>query len=61
MKLSKLELVIVDNDKILHRNSNDHTKIECPICNRKVTPYWESRYNGIRASCETCGINWAES
>jgi len=61
MKPSKLELVIVDNGKTLHRNLNDHAKIECPICNREVTPYWESRYNGIRASCETCEINWVES
>jgi len=57
----KLQLVIVDNGKIMHRNLNDHAKIECPICDGKITPYWEPRYNGIRATCEICEINWAES
>ncbi|MEE9242402.1 MAG: hypothetical protein V3U12_04530 [Nitrosopumilaceae archaeon] len=57
----KLQLVIVDNGKIIHRNLNDHAKIECPICDRKITPYWEPRYNGIRATCDICGINWQES
>ena len=33
----------------------------CIVCGREVTSYWESLYNGMRASCKNCGINWAES
>lgn len=45
----------------LHQNINDHEKIECPICTREIKPYWEPRYSGIRATCDVCEINWAES
>jgi hypothetical protein len=58
---SVVHLVVKDNEKTVHCNANDHEKIECPICNREIQPYWESRYNGIRATCEICEINWAES
>ena len=47
--------------KILHKNDGDHKKVQCPICNQEIEPYWEPRYNGIRASCTACGINWQES
>ena len=33
----------------------------CIICGREVESFWESRYRGIRASCDNCEINWAES
>jgi hypothetical protein len=33
----------------------------CIICGREVESFWESRYKGIRASCDNCEINWAES
>ena len=33
----------------------------CIVCGREVTSYWEPLYNGIRATCKNCGINWAES
>ncbi len=48
-------------DKVVHENINDHQIVECPICNREIEPYWEPRYNGIRATCDVCGINWQES
>ena len=47
--------------RILHKNEVDHKIIHCPICNRKIQPYWEPRYNGVRATCSVCGINWQES
>jgi len=43
--------------KVVHENINDHQKVECPICNSEVKSYWESRYNGIRATCDMCGTN----
>lgn len=46
--------------KILHQNIHDHEAIECPICSGETLPYWEPKYNGIRATCTRCGINWAE-
>ncbi|QLH07465.1 hypothetical protein C5F50_10580 [Nitrosopumilus ureiphilus] len=52
---------ITSNGKILHLNKYDHQLVECPICNQEIQPYWESRYNGIRAKCDECGVNWAES
>jgi len=58
---SKFEFVLKIKNKILHENLNDHEKIECSICNREIIPYWEPRYSGIRATCTTCGVNWAES
>ncbi len=33
----------------------------CIICGTEVESFWEPRYKGIRASCEICEINWAES
>lgn len=33
----------------------------CIICGREVESYWEARYKGVRASCDNCEINWAES
>jgi hypothetical protein len=31
----------------------------CPYCLRLLErPYWESRYNGIRAKCKTCEVIW---
>ncbi len=61
MNPSAVHIVVKDNEKTVHCNANDHEKIECPICNGEIQPYWESRYNGIRATCEICEINWAES
>ncbi|GFN39749.1 MAG: conserved hypothetical protein [Marine Group I thaumarchaeote] len=48
-------------NKVLHKNIGDHEKIECPVCNREIIPYWEPRYNGVRGTCNICGVNWAES
>jgi len=53
--------IFFSKNKIVHQNIDDHEKIECPICNREIVPYWESRYNGVRATCKVCGINWQES
>ena len=33
----------------------------CIICGREVESFWEPSYKGIRASCDNCEINWAES
>jgi len=33
----------------------------CIICGREVDSFWEPSYKGIRASCDNCEINWAES
>lgn len=33
----------------------------CIICGREVKAYWEARYKGVRAACNKCEINWAES
>ena len=33
----------------------------CIICGREVDSYWDTRYNGVRAACNNCEINWAES
>ena len=48
-------------NKVVHQNNDDHETVECPICNREIKPYWESRYNGVRATCSVCEINWQES
>lgn len=61
MTNSMFKKIVKSNGKTVHDNQNDHTKIECPICNIEITPYWEPRYNGIRATCNVCGINWQES
>ncbi len=42
-------------------NKKESQVVECPICDIKIEVYWEARYNGIRATCPTCEINWAES
>jgi hypothetical protein len=42
-------------------NKKENQSVECPICDMQIKAYWESRYNGIRATCPTCEINWAES
>ena len=34
---------------------------ECPICDSEVRPYWEPRFNGIRATCNVCEASWQES
>ncbi len=57
----KFEFVLKIKNKILHENLNDHEKVECSICNNEIQPYWELRYSGVRATCKTCGVNWAES
>ncbi len=59
--MKKFNIVIKNKKRIVHENIKDHGKVECPICNREITPYWEPRYNGIRATCDVCGINWQES
>jgi len=33
----------------------------CIICGREVEAFWEPRYKGVRATCDNCEINWAES
>ena len=33
----------------------------CIICGREVESYWDARYKGLRATCNNCEINWAES
>jgi len=33
----------------------------CIICGREVESFWDPRYKGIRATCDYCEINWAES
>jgi len=33
----------------------------CIICGREVEAFWDPRYKGVRASCDNCEINWAES
>lgn len=31
----------------------------CPYCNQNLQePYWESRYSGIKARCNTCKVTW---
>ena len=31
----------------------------CPYCLQHLErPYWESRYNGIRAKCKACEVIW---
>jgi len=56
-----MKLHFFSNSKAVHENINDHQIVECQICNSEVKPYWEPRYNGIRATCNVCGINWQES
>ena len=49
--------VVKDFDKIL---DNFELTI-CIICGREVESFWEPHYKGIRATCDNCEINWAES
>ena len=62
-KMKKIpdNLIVKIGKKILHKNKGDYKIVQCPICNREIQPYWEPRYNGVRASCSVCGINWQES
>ena len=55
-----MKLRFFSKNKVVHENINEHQIIECAICNRKIQPDWEPRYNGIRATCKECEINWAE-
>lgn len=57
----KFKFTLKENDKTIHDNPADHQKIECPICNSEIQPYWEPRYNGLRGKCGVCGTNWQES
>lgn len=73
MKDKQLGNNATENPKILDEsNSGDYTTnyddildnfelTICIVCGREVTSYWELSYNGMRASCKNCGINWAES
>ncbi len=56
-----MKLRFFSKSKVVHENIDDHQRVECPICNLNVKPYWEPRYNGIRATCNECEINWHES
>ncbi len=56
-----MKLRFFSKSKVVHENIDDHQRVECPICNSEVKPYWEPRYNGIRATCNECEINWHES
>ena len=56
-----MKLRFFSKNKVVHENINDHEIVECPICNRKIQPYWEPRYNGVRATCNICKVNWVES
>lgn len=62
-KLKKIpdNFIMKIGERILHKNEGDHKIVRCPICNREIVPYWEPRYNGVRASCSVCGTNWQES
>ncbi len=61
MRNTNDSFILKSDDKILHNNAGDHQIVCCPICNLEIVPYWEPRYNGVRASCSNCGINWQES
>jgi len=56
-----MKLQFFSKNKVVHENIDDHATIECPICNSEILPYWEPRYNGVRATCNVCEINWQES
>jgi hypothetical protein len=73
MKDNQIENNEIKNTEILDESSSgDYTKnydiildnfelTICIVCGREVKSYWEPSYNGIRATCKNCGINWAES
>ena len=58
---SNTNSIFFSKNKVVHENIDDHGKVECPVCNREIQPYWEPRYNGVRATCNVCGVNWQES
>lgn len=39
----------------------DIANVVCMVCNTKAIIVKESRYNGLRGMCKTCGGNWPES
>ena len=45
----------------MKKGKDDDKTVECPICGEPVTPQWEPKYNGSRATCDNCKLNWAES
>ncbi len=45
----------------MKERKEEHKPVACPICGDPITPKWEPKYNGPRATCEYCEINWAES
>jgi len=73
MKDNSLKNNKTKNPEILDEsNSADYTKnydnildnfelTICIVCGREVKSYWEPLYNGMRATCNNCEINWAES
>ena len=42
-------------------NLDDHKTTKCIICGKEIKRYWDHHYKGIRATCNDCEINWAES
>jgi hypothetical protein len=56
-----MRLRFFSKNKVVHENTDEHELVECPICKREIKPYWEPRYNGIRATCDVCQTNWQES
>ncbi len=56
-----MKLRYFSKNKVVHENIIDHQIVECSICNSEIQPYWEPRYNGVRATCNICKTNWAES
>jgi hypothetical protein len=62
-----MEKPIILDDKLVEEEINYDIILDnfeqtiCILCGRETQSFWEPRYNGIRASCDYCGINWAES
>ena len=52
---------ITKNNLHMEASKEAYKPVECPICGKPVIPLWEPKYNGPRATCEKCKINWAES
>ena len=73
MRKKQIEENALQNTEILDEsNSVDYPKnyddildnfelTICIVCGREVVSYWEPLYQGVRATCKNCGINWAES
>ena len=73
MRDNQIENNETNNPEILDESSSgDYTKnyddildnfelTICIVCGREVKSYWEPLYNGMRATCNNCEINWAES